>query len=83
MAFAIAFEFFKPIAGQRRQDIQGFGIIEHLQLAAGIGPQRRRELADRSRRPVIKQILRERVAECSNHCPMLLELYNIVHDQQV
>ena len=34
----VAFEFFKPVAGQRCQDLQCFRVIEHLQLAAGIGP---------------------------------------------
>ena len=37
-ALEIAFELFKSIAGQRHQDLQCFRVIEHLQLAAGIGP---------------------------------------------
>ena len=51
---AITLEFLKPIAGQRRQDFQCFRVIKHLQLTAGIGPQRRRELADDARYPVME-----------------------------
>ena len=51
---AVAFEFFKPVAGQRRQDLQCFRVIEHLQLTAGIGAQLGRELTDGTRYPVME-----------------------------
>lgn len=66
-ALAIASELFKPIAGQRRQDLQCFRVIEHLQFTAGIGPKLGRELTDDTRYPVMEQVLRQRVAECSDH----------------